>query len=76
MEEKRTAPPPRAPSGKRPLAQYRLYFLRSGDAHISHAHEFEAENDERAIHIAESWREGRRTELWSGARKVREWDSD
>lgn len=57
-----------------PLVQYRLYFLQSVDRLISYSHEFEAENDGEAIRIAEGWREGRRAELWAGARKVKTWD--
>jgi len=63
-------------SGDAPVAQYRLYFLQSVDRLISHSHEFEALDDERAIHIAESWREGRAAELWTGARKVKSWEPD
>ena len=43
---------------------------------ISFCHEFEAESDEAAIHISESWREGRGAELWAGSRKLKSWDSD
>lgn len=63
-------------SGDAPLVQYRLYFLHGVDHRISYSHEFEAADDERAIRIAESWREGRRAELWSGARKLKVWDAD
>jgi hypothetical protein len=59
-----------------PLRQYRLYFLQSVERLISYSHEFEAEDDDHAIRIAEGWREGRRAELWEGARKLRSWDSD
>ena len=77
MEEKRPQKSTvRRPSGAVPLTQYRLYFLHSVERLISFSHEFEAEDDEHAIRIAESWREGRRAELWSGARKIKSWDSD
>ena len=77
MEEKRTRAPTRSANpGKTPLTQYRLYFLREVSDHISRAHEFEAENDESAIRISEGWREGRRAELWAGARKIRSWGAD
>jgi hypothetical protein len=59
-----------------PLTQYRLYFLDSVDKHITYSHEFEAESDERAIRIAEGWREGRAAELWAGARKLESWPAD
>jgi hypothetical protein len=55
------------------LREYRLYFLEGVGALISYSHEFEAEDDEQAIRIAEAWREGRPAELWCGARKVTSW---
>ena len=56
--------------------QFRLYFLHAGDRHITFSHEFEAESEERAIRIAEGWREGRGAELWAGSRKLKSWDPD
>ena len=77
MEQKR---PQRAGTGRTrggpPLHQYRLYFLHSVERLISYSHEFEAEDDERAVRIAESWREGRRAELWEGGRKLKSWEAD
>jgi hypothetical protein len=77
LEQKR---PQRASTGRTrsgpPPRQYRLYFLQSVERLISYSHEFEAEDDERAIRIAEGWREGRRAELWEGARKLKSWDAD
>lgn len=76
MQEKRS---PRSRSERRSgtdaLTQYRLYFLHSVDNLISYSHEFEAKDDQRAIRIAEGWREGRRAELWTGARKVKSWEA-
>jgi hypothetical protein len=66
----------RRPSGNAPVGQYRLYFLHGVDRRISHSHEFEAESDERAIRIAEGWREGRAAELWTGARKLMAWEAE
>jgi hypothetical protein len=77
LEEKR--PQRRASkrsTGASPLTEYRLYFLEGAGTHISLSHEFEAEDDERAIRISESWREGRGAELWTGSRKVKAWESD
>ena len=77
MEEKRTRAPKRSSNpGETPLTQYRLYFLRDNGDHISRAHEFEAESDGSAIRISEGWREGRRAELWAGARKITAWEAD
>lgn len=77
MEQER----PHRPTVKRtsrgsPLAQYRLYFLQADNHRITFSHEFEAEDDERAIRIAEGWREGRCAELWSGTRKLKAWEAD
>lgn len=69
---------PEFPKGRRSgpgsVRQYRLYFLESVDKLISYSHEFEAEDDERAISIAEAWREGRAAELWCGSVKLKRWD--
>lgn len=59
-----------------PLRQYRLYFLQSVERLISYSHEFEAEDDDHAIRIAEGWREGRGAELWAGNRKLKSWNPD
>ena len=76
MEQKR----PQRAKTKRPPdgsgTQYRLYFLQSVERLISYSHEFEADDDDQAIHIAEAWREGRPAELWEGARKVKMWEGD
>jgi hypothetical protein len=61
--------------GRQTGQQYRLYFL-DNVGHISKAHEFFAADDISATKIAEGWREGRRTELWSRTRMVCSWDDD
>ena len=61
-------------SGTR-LVPYRLYFLDSVDRLISGSVEFEAASDGAAIAIAESMRETRPAELWSGPRKLNAWAS-
>jgi len=77
LEQKRPhRPTARRAAGAQPLAQYRLYFLHPDDRRITYSHEFEAENDERAIRIAEGWREGRGAELWCGSRKLSSWEPD
>jgi hypothetical protein len=58
------------------LRQYRLYFLHSVERLISYCHEFEAEDEGHAVHIAEGWREGRRAELWEGSHKLKAWEAD
>lgn len=57
------------------MQQYRLYFF-NGSGHFTMAHEFSAEGDERAIRIAEAWREGRGMELWQQDRKIQTWDCE
>lgn len=55
------------------MFQYRLFFI-DGAGHIEKAHEFEADDDPKAIQIAVGWREGRRMELWQRDRRVKRWD--
>jgi hypothetical protein len=54
------------------VLDYRLYFF-DGASRLVRAHEFQAPNDERAVRIAEAWREGRQMELWQRGRKLRCW---
>ena len=56
-----------------PMGQYRLYYLDSVDHLISHSFEFEADSDEAAVRLVESFREGRPVELWRGATKLKTW---
>ena len=56
------------------MQEYRLFFFY--DNRLSHGHEFLADDDIRAIRIAEGWREGRAIELWQRDRKVRRWEAD
>jgi len=55
------------------VQQYRLYFF-DGPGRFTKVHEFLAESDERAVRIAEAWREGRGMELWQRDRKIQHWD--
>jgi hypothetical protein len=73
LQHDRPHRPRRRKSDDAPLQQYRLYFL-GGDGHITHSHEFEAEDDEHAMKVAEAWREGRSAELWAGPRKIKSWE--
>jgi hypothetical protein len=75
LEQDRPPRPRRRKPGGPPLRQYRLYFL-GGDGHITHSHEFEAEDDVRATKVAEAWLEGRSAELWAGPRKIQSWEAD
>ena len=69
-------PPIRPPAEPKPgEVIYRLYFFNGG-AHITTSHEFFASTDEEAVQVAESWREGRRMELWQKHRRIRQWGFD
>jgi hypothetical protein len=57
------------------MRYYRLYFMDRFTGHIDHFREFEAEDDDAALGIAEDWREGRPMELWNRQRKVKRWDA-
>lgn len=56
------------------MRYYRLYFMDGFSGHIEHFREFEAEDDNSALAIAEAWREERPMELWNRERKLRHWD--
>ena len=56
------------------MPYYRLYFLDGFSGHIDHFREFEAEDDDAAMKIAERWREDRAMELWNRDRKLKRWE--
>jgi hypothetical protein len=56
------------------MRYYRFYFMQRVGDHIDHFREFEAEDDDRALTIAEGWREDRPMELWNLERKLKRWD--
>ena len=58
------------------MLYYRLYFMDRFSGHIDHYREFEAENDDAALAIAEDWREGQPMELWNLHRKLKHWDEE
>ena len=58
------------------MRYYRLYFLDRCSGHIEHFREFEAEDDDAALAIAEDWRELQPMELWNRHRKLKHWDAD
>ena len=55
------------------MAYYRLYFLDQSN-HIEHFREFEAFNDLEASRQSDEWRGVQAMELWSGSRKVANWN--
>ena len=57
------------------MRYYRLYFMNRFSGHIDQFREFEAEDDDCAISIAEGWRADCPMELWIHQRKLRHWDS-
>ena len=56
------------------MRYYRLYFMDRFTGHIEHFREFEAEDDEAALAISESWREPQPMELWNRQRRLKCWD--
>ena len=58
------------------MAYYSLYFMDRFSGHIDHFREFDADDDESALAIAEGWREDRAMELWSRNRKLKRWDDE
>jgi len=56
------------------MIYYRLYYLDRFSGHIDHFREFEADGDEAAIDLAQSWSNGRPMELWNRHRKLKRWD--
>jgi len=56
------------------MLYYRLYFMDRFSGHIDHFREFEAENDDAAVQIADAWKSGRAMELWNRHRKLKRWD--
>ena len=56
------------------MRYYRLYFMDLFSGHIDHFREFEAEDDDDALAIAERWREDRPMELWNRHHKLKHWD--
>jgi hypothetical protein len=55
------------------MGGYRLYFMDRFSGHIEHFREFEADDDQAALAIAEAWREDGPMELWNRERKLRHW---
>ena len=56
------------------MAYYRLYHLHGPNYEVESFHEFDAENDDAAIAMGETWRAINPMELWQGHRKVHWWD--
>jgi len=56
------------------MLYYRLYYFDRFSGHIDHFREFEAEDDDAAIAVAQGWSDGRSMELWNRQRRLRRWD--
>ncbi len=56
------------------MRYYRLYFMDRFSGHIEHFREFEAEDDDAALAVAEAWREEQPMEQWNRERKLKRWD--
>lgn len=57
------------------MAYYRMYQLHGPKNEVESFYEFEADDDERAIALAERRRGLNSMELWSGHRKVHRWEA-
>ena len=58
------------------MPHYRIYFLSSRTGRIEHHEEFEAADDDAALGAIEAHRFGDRpVELWTGGRKVVQFDT-
>jgi hypothetical protein len=55
------------------MRYYRLYFMDRFSGHIDHFREFEADDDDAALAIAEGWHVDRPMELWNRQRKLKQW---
>jgi hypothetical protein len=56
------------------MLYYRLYYFDRFSGHIDHFREFEAEDDDSAVALAEQWDGGTPMELWNRERRLRRWD--
>ena len=57
------------------MLYYRLYYFDRFSGHIDHFREFEAEDDDSALALAERWNDGHSMELWNRQRRLKRWDS-
>ena len=55
---------------------YRLYFMDRFSGHIEQRRDFFADDEAKAMAIAEEWSNGQLTELWEGSHKLRRWDPE
>jgi hypothetical protein len=53
---------------------YRLYFFDRFSGHIDQFREFDAEDDDAAVDLAERWGDGRAMELWNRERRLKRWE--
>jgi hypothetical protein len=58
------------------MAGYRLYFMDRFSGHIEQRRDFFADDEAKAVTIAEEWNNGQPMELWEGAHKLKRWDSE
>jgi hypothetical protein len=57
------------------MPYFRLYYFDRFSGHIDHFREFDAEDDDAAVAVAERWNDSRPMELWSRERRLKQWDS-
>jgi hypothetical protein len=56
------------------MPYFRLYYFDRFSGHIDHFREFDAEDDQSAIAVAERWNDGRPMELWNRERRLKQWE--
>jgi hypothetical protein len=54
---------------------FRIFYVDGSAGHITGSHDFNAADDLDAIRLVEEYRTCSAMELWSGARKIKSWDS-
>ncbi len=57
------------------MPYFRLYYFGRFSGHIDHFREFDAEDDDAAVAVAERWNDGRPMELWNRERRLKQWES-
>ena len=57
------------------MPYFRLYYFDRFSGHIDHFREFDADDDQAAMAVAERWHDGRPMELWNGERRLNRWET-
>jgi hypothetical protein len=57
------------------MPYFRLYYFDRFSGHIDHFREFDAEDDDAAVALAERWSDGHPMELWNRERRLKQWET-